>query len=100
MAYLLSGERSSTALAPARLRPLVWLSIPLQRFMAARRRREQRIALATLLELEDTRLEDLGITRFDVIEAVRDHVRQGDGALAKRRAHNAQAWLRSGRSQP
>ena len=56
-----------------------------------RARRAQRIALATLMEMDASRLDDLGIDTCDVIEALRTEpvaTRQLDG----RRAQRAITW--------
>ncbi len=66
MAYSLSGEQPSAAAMPLNL--LAALKAAVGQWAAARRRR---IALTTLLELEDYRLWDLGISRSDLARAVR-----------------------------
>ena len=85
MAHSLLGERSVTA-ASASPRPL----LALRRFWAqAQAARARRTALRTLLELEDARLEDLGISRNDILEAAR-HASQSPGMrLSAARARNA-----------
>lgn len=67
MAYSLSGERPVAA-----ARPLGWLAglgRHLYRLVAAYRRRQM---LDTLLEFDDHRLWDLGISRYDIARALDD----------------------------
>ena len=84
MAYSLPGERPVTgAFATTTLARLVgWLG----KTIAARR---QRIALATLLEFDEHRLCDLGVTRHDVAEAMRNPQRSAGRTLSAQRARNA-----------
>lgn len=87
MAFLLSGERP--AVAAVTLNPLraVW------RWVAkARAARDQRIALATLLELDNHRLDDLGIRRHDLFEALQHPSAATGHELSVRRARNARQW--------
>jgi uncharacterized protein YjiS (DUF1127 family) len=65
MAYSLIGERPRTAARPLRL--LAGLFARFYRAAAAYRRRQM---LDTLLELDDYRLRDLGISRHDIAEAL------------------------------
>jgi uncharacterized protein YjiS (DUF1127 family) len=65
MAYSLIGERPRAAARP--LRRLAGLPARFYRAVAAYRRRQM---LDTLLELDDYRLKDLGITRHDIAEAL------------------------------
>ena len=89
MAYLLSGERSS---ATAVIRsPLVGL---VRWFEKSRKARAQKLALASLLELEDFRLDDLGISRQDILDAVENPDRNVGAHLAARRSHRARSWFR------
>ena len=77
MAYSLSGERPTSAALP--FSPLGALRRVLARALAAQRRKA---ALNSLMEMDDFRLKDLGLTRTDLalalatpdyrIEAVRD----------------------------
>ena len=65
MALVLSGERPSAAavsLNPVRL-AVAW-------FAKANAERSQRLALKTLLELDPHRLDDLGINRGDLFDAM------------------------------
>jgi len=67
MAYLLSSERPAAATMP------IPTSNPLTRWFAAlRAARTRKLALATLMEMDETRLRDLGIERADVLEAIQD----------------------------
>lgn len=51
--------------------------------------RKRRTTLAALLELEDFRLDDLGITRSDVVMALRDPNRSAGRQLAFKRSVRA-----------
>ena len=62
----LPGERSLAAATPAN--PVRTLFAFLARQIA---RRRQRKALSSLLELDSARLRDLGVTRSDILEAMR-----------------------------
>lgn len=88
MAYLLSGERPAHAAVTTNpFQGLVrWLA-------RARTARAQRTALQNLLELDAALLDDLGINRHDVAEAMRNPPRSAGEALAARRALNARNWL-------
>ncbi len=86
MAYLLTGGRSARAAA----HPFVtnfrhWLA-------AARTRRARRSALQNLLELDAALLDDLGISRADVFDAMRHPPRSAGEALAACRALRARHW--------
>lgn len=88
MAYLLSGERP--VVAAVTLNPIKGLF----RWLAkARTRRAQRVALTNLLEFDAALLEDLGINRQDVIDAMRSSQRPAGETLAARRAASARNWL-------
>ena len=65
MALSLPGERSLAAATPAN--PLVAFMRWIAKAQAARTRR---VALSALLELDHARLNDLGISRDDVIAAL------------------------------
>ena len=82
MAYLLAGRQS-----PAASRPFAtifgWLA-------ARRAERQRRIALAQLLELDHWLLDDLGVTRHDVIDAFASP--DSGHSLAERRAARAKFW--------
>jgi len=66
MAYSLSGERPSLAAWP--IRTLSTFIGQFARLAAAYRRRQM---LEALLELEDHRLWDLGVTRNDVVATLK-----------------------------
>ncbi len=64
MSLVLSGERPSAAASINPLRAiLVW-------FTKVRAQRAQRLALETLLQLDNYRLDDLGINRGDLFDAM------------------------------
>ena len=65
MAYSLAGDRPNAAAWPSVLFAAVLR--PLARLVKARRRR---IVLAVLLDMDDYRLWDLGISRSDLTRAV------------------------------
>lgn len=80
MALVLSGERplaAATSLNPVRFVAVL--------FTKVRAERAQRIALSSLLELDPHRLEDLGINRGDLFDAMRAEQRP-TRLLAERRA--------------
>jgi len=84
MAYLLSSERPLAAAMPVRPRN------PLARWFAAwRAARSRKLALASLLEMDESRLRDLGIERRDVLEAARDPNLALGHVLGSARARNA-----------
>jgi uncharacterized protein YjiS (DUF1127 family) len=66
MAYLLSGERPAVSGSPNN--PFVGVRAWIKRIRAAHARR---VALNSLLEFEEHRLDDLGISRSEVVEALR-----------------------------
>lgn len=88
MAFSLTGERPAVAAVT---------SSPIRSFFRwlakARAERAQRLALANLLEFDAALLEDLGINRHDVIEAMRIPPRKAAEQLSARRARNAWNWL-------
>ena len=65
MALSLSGERSVAATTPAN--PFAAFARWIARAQAARARR---VALSALLELDQARLSDLGISRDDIVTAM------------------------------
>lgn len=87
MAFLLASERPAEAAVT--YQPIKgffrWLA-------KARAERAQRIALANLLKFDAPLLDDLGIDRQDVIEAMRDRSPKAGETLAARRAQNARNW--------
>jgi uncharacterized protein YjiS (DUF1127 family) len=89
MAYSLSGERP--AVAAVSTNPFVGFVTWLARTRAGRTRR---IALASLLDFDDALLDDLGINRQDVVDALRHHPQEASGAmLHARRASRARSWF-------
>ncbi len=88
MVHLLSGERSALAAAPTHpLRALAnW-------FVGLKTRRARRTALLTLLEYDEARLEDLGVNRQDLFEALDSPSQRPGLRLAQRRAESARNWL-------
>lgn len=81
MAYSLSGERPNLAAWP--IRTLSALVGQFVRLAAAYRRRQM---LETLLELEDHRLWDLGVTRNDIVQALKTPDCDIEWARDRRRA--------------
>jgi uncharacterized protein YjiS (DUF1127 family) len=70
---------------------------PFRTFVAwiakVRTRRARRVALSNLLEFDAALLEDLGIRREDVVEALRDPHDGAGRTLAARRAQSSRDWL-------
>jgi len=90
MAYSLSGERP--AVAAVTLNPLRAFG----RWVAkARAARARRVALDTLLEFDTHRLDDLGINRGDLFDALHHPAATAGQDLTVRRAQNSRAWHRS-----
>ncbi|KKB84105.1 hypothetical protein VW29_12045 [Devosia limi DSM 17137] len=84
MALSLYGERSVAAATPAS--PLS----ALVRWMAkARAERARRVALTALLDLDHDRLDDLGISRSDIVEAMQTRGRSAGSMLNAARARRA-----------
>jgi len=86
MAYLLSSERPAVAALP--LNPLAAIARWLEKTRTAH---TQRLALKQLLEFDEHRLDDLGVTRSDLFEAMHNPATTGP-RLAARRARSARAW--------
>ena len=84
----MSSERPSLAAAS---------TSPLRAFAnwiaKARARRAQRIALESLLEYDVQRLEDLGINRQDLFEALDSPSQRPGYKLSQRRAESSRNWL-------
>lgn len=80
MALSLPGERPARAAASVRPKNLVlgWIE-------AVRAHRAERLALAALMQMEEWRLDDLGLCRQDVLEAARRPPGEAGGALATAR---------------
>ena len=88
MAHLLSSERP--AIAAASTNPFSALVIW---FANARAMHNRRGALVSLLEYDASRLEDLGINRQDLFEALDAPSQRPGLRLAQRRAESARNWL-------
>jgi uncharacterized protein YjiS (DUF1127 family) len=88
MVHLLSSERPSMAAAPSN--PFVAVA---NWFARARARRTQRVALESLLEYDSSRLEDLGINRQDLFEALDSPSQRPGLRLSQRRAESSRHWL-------
>jgi uncharacterized protein YjiS (DUF1127 family) len=87
MAYSLSSERP--AVAAVTLNPLRAFG----RWVAkARAARAQRLALSSLLEFDTHRLDDLGINRGDLFDALRHPSDTASRELDERRARNSRSW--------
>ncbi|MEO6394486.1 MAG: hypothetical protein ABIO40_01070 [Devosia sp.] len=87
MALLLSGERPSTAAAT--LNPF---RVAVTWYGKARAQRSQRLALKNLFSLDADRLDDLGINRTDLFDAMHEP-RRASRLLTERRATHASDWL-------
>lgn len=88
MAYSLSSERLSVAAIrfnPARAL-MAWIG-------SLRARHAQRVALSNLLEFDAALLDDLGIERSDVVDALQNPARNVGARLSARRARSARDWL-------
>lgn len=88
MAYSLGSERPSVAavtLHPIRAL-LAWIA-------DQRAKHARRVALSRLLELDAAMLDDLGIERQDVVEALRHPDARVGHALAAKRARASYDWL-------
>ena len=88
MVHLLSSERPSLAAAP--FRPFALLATW---FAQAKVRRARRVAFEALLEYDCARLEDIGINRQDLFEALDSPSQRPGLRLAQRRAESARNWL-------
>lgn len=88
MAYLLSGERPAVAAVSSN--PLAVLA---RWFVKGRAARTQKLALNNLLELDEHRLEDLGINRQDLFDALNHAPQPTTRTLSARRASSARNWL-------
>lgn len=84
MAYLLSSERPTAAAVPASLfaKATRWLVDGL-------RANSERRAVRSLLDLDDARLADLGVTRSDIYQALRGDSRHSGLSLARSRARRS-----------
>lgn len=88
MALLLSGERPTTAAVT--LNPFRLAVTFVGKLRAANARRQ---AFHNLLSLDGHRLDDLGINRTDLFEAMQARPAGRARILTERRARNAADWL-------
>lgn len=88
MVHLLSSERPS--LAAASSNPLKAL---VKMFATARANRARRLALQALLTYDRAQLDDLGISRHDLFEALDSSTQRPGLRLAQKRAESARNWL-------
>jgi uncharacterized protein YjiS (DUF1127 family) len=88
MAHLLSGERPALAAAPTSL----WQTL-VNYLAKARQARARRLMLEALLEFDNSRLDDLGISRGDLFEAMDSPSNRPGIKLSQRRAESARHWL-------
>lgn len=88
MVHLLSSERPSMAAASSN--PFVALA---KWFAEVRARRARRAALETLLDYDTAILDDLGISRHDLYEALESPSQRPGLRLAQRRAESSRNWL-------
>lgn len=88
MVHLLSSERPSMAAASSN--PFVLL---VSWFAKARARHARHVALESLLEYDSARLEDLGINRQDLFEALNTPSQRPGLRLSQRRAESSRNWL-------
>jgi uncharacterized protein YjiS (DUF1127 family) len=87
MAFALLGERPVSLAAP--VGPLASFVRWLRRSQAAHARRN---TLAHLLEMDACRLDDLGISRADILDALNQPDRCAGDMLSARRARRARSW--------
>ena len=88
MALMLSGERPSTAAVT--LNPFRYAVAFVGKVRAANARRQ---AFHNLLSLNDGRLDDLGINRSDLFDAMSAEPSRSARVLSDRRAAKASHWL-------
>lgn len=88
MAFSLDSERPSVAAFPVN---------PIRAMFAwvvdARAKHARRVALSNLLEMDTSMLNDLGIDRQDVVEALRDPRVEAGRTLSAKRARSSRDWL-------
>ncbi len=94
MAFLLSSERH--AMAGSSLRPFAAFA---RWWRLVNAKRARRTTLEALLEMDEYRLDDLGLNRQDIVEAV-THSRDGAALLTQRRAERARRWFGLGPKAP
>ena len=88
MVHLLTSERPSMAAASSN--PLISL---VNCFIKGRAYRAQRIALESLLDYDSARLEDLGINRQDLFDALESPSQRPGLRLTQKRAESSRNWL-------
>lgn len=88
MVHLLSSERPSMAAASSN--PLSALA---KWFAKMRANRARRVALQSLLDYDSARLDDLGINRQDLFEALESPSQRPGLRLAQKRAESSRNWL-------
>lgn len=88
MVHLLSSERPSMAAASSN--PLSTLA---KWFAKMRASRARRVALQSLLDFDNARLDDLGINRQDLFEALESPSQRPGLRLAQKRAESSRNWL-------
>jgi len=88
MVHLLSSERSPMAAASPN--PLIYL---VNFFAKMRVNRARRLALESLLDYDSARLDDLGINRHDLFEALNSPSRRPGLRLSQKRAESSRDWL-------
>ncbi|WP_374621004.1 hypothetical protein [Devosia sp.] len=88
MVHLLASERPTMAAAPSTL----WSAVA-KFFARLRARRAMRVAYQSLLEYDPARLDDLGIDRQDLFEALDSPSQRPGLRLNQRRAESARLWL-------
>lgn len=88
MVHLLSSERPSMAAASSNP-----LSALVNWFAKARAKRARRVALQSLLDYDSARLDDLGINRQDLFEALDAPSQRPGLRLAQKRAESSRNWL-------
>jgi uncharacterized protein YjiS (DUF1127 family) len=88
MVHLLSSERPSMAAASSN--PLIAL---VKWIAKARANRMRRVALESLLDYDSARLDDLGINRQDLFDALDAPSQRPGLRLAQRRAESSRNWL-------
>jgi len=88
MALMLSSERPSAAAVS--LNPFRIAVVFVGKVRAASARRQ---ALNNLLSMDSYRLDDLGINRTDLFDAMSANPLQGGRFLAERRAETSSNWL-------
>lgn len=88
MVHLLTSERPSMAAASSN--PLIAL---VNWFAKGRANRARRVALESLLDYDSARLEDLGINRQDLFEALDAPSQRPGLRLSQKRAESSRNWL-------